>query len=159
MFNRFLLFLLVLLLLVGGSNSCSRRPVIHHYEQVMVDGWTPGDTVKFYIDSLKHSGNYEPIIGIRTSVSVLYPYRSLWLAVRQQWHNPEYERTDTIECLLTDDNGDTMGNGVSIYQHTFPQEPIYLEQGNTAEISISHIMRHDMLPGITEIGLRLQPTD
>ena len=159
MFNRFLIFCLTTLLMVSSWTGCTRRTAVHHYEKVAVDGWTPGDTLKFRIDSLTRSGNYEPVIGIRTSPAVLYPYRSLWLAVRQQWHNPEGERTDTIECVLTDDNGDMTGKGVSIYQYTFPQKRLYLEAGTSADISISHIMRNDILPGITEIGLRIKYID
>lgn len=159
MINRFILYTLTLLLTVTGLNGCSRRTVIHHYEKVPVDGWTPGDTLKFAIDSIRTSGNYVPVIGVRTSPAVLYPYRNLWLAIRQVWHNPESVRTDTIECVLTEKNGTNNGNGVSIYQYEFPQKSFHLEQGSCGEISVNHIMRNDILPGITEVGLLIKQTN
>ena len=159
MLNRLLLYILTGLLIAGGITSCSRRPIIHHYEQVPLNGWTPGDTIKFRIDSVKTGGNYLPVIGIRTSATVPFPYRSLWLAVHQQWYAPDSSRTDTLKCVLTDDNGDIIGHGVSIYQYTFSLSPRYLNAGSSADISVSHIMRNDILPGITEIGLLIKPQD
>lgn len=155
MYRRFLFSSIAVLLTVCSFSSCSRRTVIHRFEPVDVQGWSPNDTIRFTVDSIGTEGCYTPTVGIRTSAHVLYPYRSLFLVVRQIWHQPEQVRTDTVECKLTDEHGNTTGNGVSLYQYEFVQPPVQLEQGSYGNITVSHLMRNDLLQGITEIGIEL----
>lgn len=95
-------------------------------------------------------------LGIRTSASTPYPFQTLWLVVQQKWYNPDTLRIDTVECRLTDEKGDIAGHGVSLYQFTQPFLTQYLQAGSSADFSIIHIMRREMLPGISSVGIKLQ---
>lgn len=135
--------------------ACRQQPVAFEYAPTPIEGWEPGDTLKFKIDTLRQTGTYTLDLGIRTSASTPYPFRSIWLVVRQHWHRPERVLTDTVECKLTDAKGDITGHGVSLYQYTQPLGEVQLQEGDYADFSIIHIMRREMLPGVAAVGIRL----
>lgn len=149
-----LLILSVLLL----TAACLRHPAAFEYQSTSDDGWEPGDTLRFHIDSLHHRGNYNLSLGLRTSASTPYPFQSIWLVVRQQWHNPDTLMTDTVECRMTNSKGDVTGKGVSVYAFTKNLKQLSLPQGTSADITINHIMRREVLPGVINVGIRLDPT-
>lgn len=148
--GSFLFFFLFMLLV-----SCEHKPAAYDYRSVAVEGWEPGDTLYYHVDTLQVSGIYDFHIGLRTSASTPYPYQSLWIVVQQHWHNPESVICDTINCKLTDAKGDAEGTGVSLYQYDFPWSAKYHEAGSSADVRIYHIMRSEMLPGIADVGIRL----
>ena len=139
--------------------ACEHKPAAYDYCSVSVEGWEPGDTLHYHVDTLKTSGHYAFHIGLRTSASTPYPYQSLWLVVKQRWHNPERTTCDTVNCQLTDAKGDAEGAGVSLFQYDFPWATQYHEAGSSADISIYHIMRSEMLPGVADVGIRLSLKD
>ena len=148
--------LFILLLCLATFASCRHQPSAFAYRSTSVDGWEPGDTLHFHIDSIQESGNYMLTLGIRTSASTPYPFQTLWLVVQQKWYNPATLRIDTVECRLTDEKGDIAGHGVSLYQFTQPFLTQHLQAGSSADFSIIHIMRREMLPGISSVGIKLQ---
>lgn len=147
---------IILLLALAALAGCQQQPSAFAYRSTSVDGWEPGDTLHFHIDSLKESGNYVLTLGIRTSASTPYPFQTLWLVVQQKWYNPDTLRIDTVECRLTDEKGDIAGHGVSLYQYTQPFLSQHLNAGASADFSIIHIMRREMIPGISSVGIKLQ---
>lgn len=135
--------------------SCTNKPVAFDYCSTAVEGWEPGDSLKFHIDTLQQSGQYKLSIGVRTSSSNPYPYQTLWLVVRQHWHNPSQELIDTIHLQLANGRGDPQGHGVTLYQYDYPWQTLQLQASQSADISIIHIMRREMLPGISNVGIQL----
>lgn len=156
MTKHFAIHLLLTLCIVLLIASCSHRPIAFEYKSTPTDGWELGDTLKFHIDTLQHSGTYGLSLGLRTSASQPYPFQSIWVVVRQHWHNPEKLLIDTLECRLTNSKGDVIGNGVSLYSFTYPLKQMQLSQGTSADISIIHIMRREIINGIVDVGVRLQ---
>lgn len=138
--------------------ACTDRPSAFDYRSTPVEGWELGDTLKYHVDTIAASGNYRFSLGIRTSASTPYPYQSLWLVIKQHWHNPEQEVTDTIQYQLTNDRGDAQGHGVSLYQYDQDIKTLLLPQGASADISVYHIMRSEMIVGIADVGIKLQKT-
>lgn len=136
--------------------ACNDRPSAFDYRSTPVEGWELGDTLKYHVDTITTSGNYLFSLGIRTSASTPYPFQSLWLVVKQHWHNPEQEVTDTIQCQLTNDRGDAQGHGVSLYQYDQNIKTLPLPQGASADIRVYHIMRSEMIVGIADVGIKLQ---
>lgn len=149
-----LLFAFLSLLLLPPA-ACDRHPAAFKYQNAPVEGWETGDTLHYRIDSLRHGGNYQLTLGLRVSAAIPYPFQSIWLAVRQQWHKPDTLLVDTIECKLTNSKGDVTGNGVSLYTYTQELRDMRLEEGASAEISVMHIMRREIIHGIADVGIRL----
>lgn len=180
------LALLALLLALGGACLHDKaRPVAYAYVPTPVDGWETGDTLHFTVDSLPRTAPYNVAVGLRTSAAQPFPYRSLWLVVRERWTVPalydqmadsallmrlhavraadstawHFEHTDTVQLRLTDAEGDVVGEGISRFQYVFTLHTHVLPRGARADVSIFHLMRRDMLPGITDVGIMLTPTD
>lgn len=145
-----------ILLIVLCAVACGHSPVAYEYRATPVDGWEPGDTLRFQVDTIRHGGTYNLSIGLRTSVSEPYPYQTLWLGVRQHWHNPERVSLDTVECRLNDPDGDVTGDGVSLYQYEQVCKSVQLTDGDYGEISVFHIMSCEILPGIREVGIKVE---
>ena len=107
-------------IMAGIVTGCKDKPLAFNYCSTPVEGWEPGDTLKFHIDTVKVAGTYRIDLGVRTSSSTPYPFQSLWLVVRQHWHNPNREMCDTVMFKLTNQRGDPNGHGVTIYQYDMP---------------------------------------
>lgn len=155
--NRYRFSSALLLLLSIATVACRPRPAAYQYCTTPVEGWEPGDTLRYHIDTLRRSGRYQMSFGLRTSTLTAYPFQSLWVVVRQDWSNPKFSRTDTVEFKLTDDHGNTTGHGISFYQFTQNQQAYTLPAGASADIRIHHIMRREMIPGISALGVKLTP--
>lgn len=136
--------------------ACQKRPAAFEYCSTPVEGWEPGDTLHFHLDTLRKAGLFRLELGVRTATSFPYPYQSLWLVARQHFHQPESICTDTIEIQLADRRGDTSGRGVTLHQFTRHWKTIHLNQGQSADIHINHLMRSEMLPGVESVGVRIE---
>lgn len=139
-------------------SGCGRRPAECKYQPVSADGWGLTDTLVFHTDTLP-AGRYRLTLGLRTSASVPYPYRSLTLLLRQTWKKTGTARCDTVVCPLATTAGDLSGKGIAFFQYEFPAGTFRLSGPAAGRLSVSHIMRREVLPGITDIGLRIDRID
>lgn len=142
-------------LLLTLLTACEHKPVAFQYQSTSVEGWELGDTLHFHIDSLKEAGNYQLSIGIRTSAATPYPYKSIWLVLGQHWHNPERFSRDTVECQLTNEEGEQNGYGVSLHQYDINWKQLQLPEKASADITVNHIMRLEIVQGIANVGIKL----
>ena len=135
--------------------SCSRsRPVMEHtYRSLPTEGWSTYEPMNFFMDTLREDGWYNLRIGIRLTED--FPYRSVWLQVSQTWNDSMPVRLDTVVCRLTDSDGDFSGSGLSVYQYEFPIGHFFLKKGAAGRIMVRHLMRREMLPGVSDIGILL----
>lgn len=140
-----------------GISACEQRAAVYEYRSVSPDGWEPCDTFLFPIDSLAQGDTYQLALQLRTSTTTPFPYQTLWLEVTQQWESPLLSRVDTVACRLATDEGYPCGVGVSLYQYEFPFDTLTLQQGARGYIGLRHIMRSKLLPGVSEVGLCLEP--
>ncbi len=137
--------------------SCREgRTAAFEYRPVPVEGWEAGDTLHFRVDTIRQGGSYRLSIGVRTSAAKPYPFRSIWLLICQHRHNPEAFTRDTLECRLANERGDALGNGTSLYTSTAAWQTVQLPEGSSADITVNHIMRRDMLQGVTDVGIKLE---
>lgn len=137
--------------------SCSKPTVVYdQYSPTPVEGWVPGDSLKFHVDTLRQAGSYALTIGVRTSMSIPYPYQSLTLLMVQRWHNPERLMRDTLVIPLTNERGDASGYGVSYNQIDTYYTTLTLPAGTSADITINHLMRSEMLQGVSDVGLQIE---
>lgn len=125
--------------------ACGTDIYYHKYQHINSDGWDKSDTVQFIFEtSFPTDQQYEYHIGIRHNDS--YPYRDIWLAIG----------TDTAHIYLADKNGNWIGNGIGQMRQL--EIPINLH--NTADsitqINVIHLMEQNPLPGLHDIGLRIE---
>jgi len=145
------LFVLLLLIVVGCGQ---RRVETYCFRATPVDGWETTDSLVFPIDTVQQAGRYRLSIGVRTSAANPYPFQTLALSITTRLQGRKAQR-DTALCSLTDKDGDVNGQGVSLYQYVFPVDELHLEKGQTGTITVQHLMRRNLLPGVANVGIRL----
>lgn len=145
------LFVLLLLIVVGCGQ---RRVETYCFRATPVDGWETTDSLVFPIDTVHQAGRYRLSIGVRTSAANPYPFQTLALSITTRLQGKKAQR-DTALCSLTDKDGDVNGQGVSLYQYAFPVSELHLEKGQTGTITVQHLMRRNLLPGVANVGIRL----
>ena len=138
------------------ASACRPDAAAFSYAATPVDGWQPTDTLRFPVDSLREEGSYSLTLGVRTSTSVPYPYRSLTLRVSQHWQCPDTVLCDTVCVPLTDEQGNPAGRGITLYQLEQPFARHSFRTGQRGEIRISHLMRAGLLQGIESVGVRVE---
>lgn len=88
-----------------------------------------------------------------------YPYSNLRMIVNLTNLKTKKKISDTLNCVLADPNGEWIGTGFgetkeNLFQYRlnykFPENAPYT-------IGIIQAMRKDMLPGIEDIGVKIEP--
>lgn len=150
-----------LFLWIGVSSfltSCHDRTVFYQYEHTPVAGWEKNDTLAFDIPPLAAGGSYQEQLDLRTMGS--FPFMKLTLIVNQTVfpHLKDAEKTmmvDTVVCDLIDKKGVTKGQGISYYQYAFPINMYRFNAMDSVHITIRHDMKREILPGISDIGVKV----
>ena len=142
--SRHVITFLVLLLIIS---SCTRKTVYHHH-----------------VAPMKKSAVLREEVGLR--INSLYPFMGLSLIVQQTTLHRQEEkgnvmrnhitRTDTLNCNLIDQRGNTKGKGINFYQYDFHLTDLSLNDGDSLCIAIHHNMKREILPGIVDVGIKLQ---
>ena len=92
-------------------------------------------------------------IGLR--INSAYPFMSLNLIVEQTVYPSHETHCDTLRCSLIDKQGNAKGRGISHYQYLFHLTTLKLNKGERLYVAIRHDMKREILPGISDIGIRL----
>lgn len=140
----------LLMMLTGCENSV----VYSRFGNTPMSGWDKTEPVTFDIDSLDAEGDYQMTLMLR--ISDKYPFRNLQLVVRQQNFPSGVEEVDTVECAVTDEHGNLLGRGVSYYQYEHPVKTLHYHASDSMHIEIHHIMKREILPGIADVGVRVE---
>lgn len=69
------------------------------------------------------------------------------------------ERTDTVLCQLINQRGENKGQGISYYQYNFPINIYKINRGDSIHIAIRHDMKREILPGVSDIGVKITKND
>ena len=136
--------------------ACKGKTVYHDYEQTSASGWEKNDPLTFTIPPVKDTGNYSEEVGLR--INGYFPFQNLNLIVEQTKMNTGEQQCDTLVCQLINKKGYPEGKGVSQYQYLFPLKTLHLEKDDSLRIEIRHDMKREILPGITDIGIKLSKT-
>ena len=94
-------------------------------------------------------------IGAVPHGSSLVPFLSLTLQVEQTIYPLAQTHRHNVECSLINENGHPTGTGISFYRYEFPVGKIELNEGDSIQIHIVHNMKREIMPGISDIGIRL----
>lgn len=148
-----LLYIAAMAAIAVMLTACNHRTVYHHYEQVDADGWERTDTLFFHVNAEKTDRMLLEEIGLR--VTDQYPFTATQFIIEQTMLPGNASTTDTLECLLTDNDNNFKGPGFSAHQLTFPVKTFLLPAGDSLRIAVHHNMRRSPLQGITDIGIHL----
>lgn len=145
---------ILLMTVVCALAACDRLPVYTHFEHTPISGWEKNDTLNFDVCPVKEAGDYREELAIRINES--YPFRGLSLIVQQTILPSGYRHNDTINCNLFDKKGNKNGDGINYFQYAFHINTIRLTEGDSLHIQVRHNMKREIMPGVADIGIRIE---
>ena len=151
--RHILYILLAVVALTVALSACEGGVVYDRYSPTPIEGWEKNDTLVFAVTKQPRPGRFSQEVGLR--ITGEYPFTGLSLLVEQTIEPGHRVTVDTIDCRLYDDKGNILGSGVSVYQYNFALPDIELRQGDSLHVLVRHIMKREILPGVSDIGFRL----
>jgi gliding motility-associated lipoprotein GldH len=145
---------LLLLIITLGMVSCDDKTVYHHYEHVPGYVWEKNDTLTFSIPPVAEEGTYQEQLEMRINGD--YPFLSLTMLVDEHILPLGGSHRYAYTCELMDKYGTPLGEGVSYYQYRFDMNELNLNKGDSLVVYIVHNMKRELIPGISDVGLRLR---
>lgn len=140
-------------ILIGGI-SCHNKTFFHQYRAVDTAGWNRLDTLYFDIPPYADSASVRVTLEVRSTPQV--GHQRLWLAVESRWQQPDSLRTDTIAVQLIEPSGENTGSGINLFEHEQPLYTCPLTAGQHGRIAVYHIMQLQRVPGLNDIGIRIE---
>lgn len=152
--SRYTLYIiLVAMVSIFSLSSCDDGVVYDTYKHTQIEGWEKNDTLVFDVPRLASPGRYRLEMGLRTSGA--FPFTGLSIVV-EQTVIPGYKTlADTLNCRLTDEKGNVLGHGISYFQYNFILSDVELAKGDSLHVRVRHIMKREILPGISDVGLKI----
>lgn len=137
--------------MAAALTACSGGTVYDRYKHVTE--WERADTASFVVPAMTAGGAYSTDVGLRINAN--YPFKGICLIVDRRVLPADIVLSDTIDCLLIDNNGRATGRGLSNYQYLFHVDNMKLNQGDSLIVTVRHNMKRETLPGIEDIGLKV----
>lgn len=136
-----------------GLLACVDGVVYDKYNHTGLSGWDKADSLFYDVEPVPSAGLYKQEVGLR--INDEFPFTDLMLVVDQLIEPGHRLVCDTLACKITDNEGMALGHGVGCYQYGFVVSELNLGEGDSLHISIRHIMKREIMPGISDVGLRL----
>lgn len=134
--------------------ACDDGRVYDSFAQVDMAEWSAQDTAYFDVPR-QSAGQYALTLTVRSTGD--YPYQNLALVVETTIVPRHLLQRDTVFCTLRDAAPQPLSQqGVSLSERSFGVRALQLQRGDSLHIAVRHVMRRNALPGISEVGLRLE---
>lgn len=135
--------------------ACNSAVVYESYRHIPSAGWNKDSLVSFEVEIADTLSLHHISIDLRNTTE--YPYCNLFLFVTSTAPSGQ-SLCDTIEYMLTDDNGRWLGQGFStiIDSRLAYRQYVKFTQCGVFRFDIRQGMRKNVLPYITDVGLRIE---
>ncbi len=153
--NRKIIILSCLALFAICMTSCDSNRIYQKYIKIDDYIWNSKDLAEFTFDIEDTVSIHNLYINIRHSG--LYPFNNLWLFITSV--SPEgYTSIDTVQCILADPSGKWLGDGSGdIWDSKILwKQLVRFPSRGTYSVTYKHGMRLDPLPGILDVGFRVE---
>ena len=146
-------FVIVVLLALIVLYGCQQQVAYHQFRHIYEPGWEKTDTLHFNISPLSRDGHYRLDAELRIDKD--YPFQQLTIEIEQTVYPSKKRFYDKIDCDLISEKGFIEGDGISYFQYQFHIRDLSLHQGDSVHISLTHNMKREIMPGISDVGVRL----
>ncbi|HOZ29796.1 MAG TPA: gliding motility lipoprotein GldH [Bacteroidales bacterium] len=138
--------------------SCDRNRVYEEYIKIDDYVWQNKNIVRFEFEIQDTSSLHNVYINVRHAT--IYPYNNLWLFIKSSSPNG-LTNIDTVECVLSDEKGKWLGDGSGdIWDIQIPWKMgVRFPIAGNYIVEYQQAMRVDALPGIMDMGLRIEKKD
>ena len=144
--------------------SCDKKRVFDQYAKLN-GTWSQKDTLSFSFEQKDTVSAYNLFLNIRDNAD--YPFNNLFVIVKME--NPDNEiKVDTLEYAMANPDGTLMGEGFSDIKENklWYQENFVFKKSGKYKVFVTHALREtgsiigvEVLPGITEVGFRIEKTE
>ena len=146
------------ILSIFALTACSDQTILDENSALNNKSWANKQETKFAVAIKDNSVPYHLYLNMRNSIK--YPFSNISILVYQQ--NPSSKKhTYRVSFRVADREGLWLGKGVgNIFSHQvrFLKNYHFPDTG-TYTFRIEHNMTLDPLPGVSDIGLRIQPAN
>ncbi len=150
--QRLLTSLLFLLLFAACSTDQSRMVA---YEPVDAYSWDAAERLEFVLGPVVDAGDYDLTLHVRTTTAAAFPFKTLYIEVRQQWNASNITVVDTVPCGFQQE--ERRASGISIHQYAFPFARHRCQPSDSVRLTLRHLMRQEEITGIDNVGVSLSP--
>jgi len=148
---------LVAVCLLGlGLASCGPKPLVSELTELK-EGWALQDSLEVEFEVAETTQEFDFELLIRNTDD--YPYKNLFVYIDYTF--PDRTVSDTVSVLLADHYGAWLGSGIGAVhtsQIKFKRNASFPVVGNYSA-RITHGMRDTLLPGISEFGFEIIPSE
>ena len=155
---------IIFIFLLFLVTSCDKKRVFDDYKSVGKN-WNKDSIVTFDLPKLDPKKAYNLYVNVRDNDE--YPFNNLFLIVSLEQPNRKVQ-IDTLEYQMTNPDGTLLGEGFSDIKENklFYKDKVSFTQKGLYKIHIKHAVRQtgkiegvDTLPGITDVGFRIESKD
>ena len=146
-------FVIVVLLVLVALCGCQKQVAYHAFRHIYEPGWDKTDTLHFDISPVTRDGNYRLDAELRTDKD--YPFQQLTIEIEQTVYPSKEKFHNKIDCNLVSETGVIEGDGISYFQYQFLVRNLSLHQGDSVHISLTHNMKREIMPGVSDVGVKL----
>lgn len=133
--------------------TCTDGTFLHRYLPITDEGWGRADTLRFSLPDISRTGDYPVSVGLRYGNR--FPYTGMWVEAEIRLFHPSLVCRDTLYIPISDENGHSLGQGVSLQQHEVPLTTLHLQRGQQGTIRLRQIMMREVVPDISDVGIRI----
>ncbi len=142
------------IVVVALLTACTNEVAYHHYEPVAEEGWDKEDTLLFRTDTLYQTATYSVELNLRTTAE--YPYKQVTLVVEETVLPNKAKRLFPVTFQIASDEGQRNGEKLLYYELEKQLALQHLSQGDSLQFRVYHKMRRQFLPGIKDVGLKIE---
>lgn len=145
------------ILMMAGIYSCDHKKVFEAYRSLDEKGWNKDSVVVFKAVLSDTLRNHNMYVNIRNKGT--YPYSNLWLFL--SIGSPDGKLlTDTVEFSLAFPTGRWKGSGIGDLHDNqiLYKSSVYFPHKGQYTFRIKQGMRDNVLPGIRDVGIRIEKT-
>lgn len=155
MFSKHFLISVFSFLLLVAFASCDSARVYEENKELPDNVWNVDNVVKLEVDIIDTTAPTNFYINVRNAEG--YPYSNIYLFIKTKFPNGQ-ESNDTLECVLADEKGQWLGNGMGdIYDNQIPfKRNVRFPVSGKYTFELQHGMRIKDLPLIMDVGLRIE---
>lgn len=145
----------ILTILPVLTSSCIGNTLQHQFVHISKDGWYRNDTVTFDLPVADFEGRYAVDTEIRTVCP--FQYQKLYVVRELMLQAPLMAYKDTI-CIETAGSTSTTytEKGVTLRCYSHSDSTLLLKEGQKGQLKLHHIMSREVLPRITDIGIKVR---
>ncbi len=146
---------LVAIVACGGRRP---MPALTYYEFKPVDphAWRLTDTLRFRPDTATLAPAAELSMSLRLGQQ--FAYRDLWLVCEQRSDSLQRPHRDTVHFIVANARGRWHTTGVVLHEAEKPVRTVNIQEQESPEFLVYHIMNEQEIKGVYDVGLRLEPS-